>query len=65
MSVRWPTCDAFALRSLTIPEALTHLRALREQLNDAMSRLHQELHSQRQTAEQLRDNKVCLKLRVL
>ncbi|XP_075882141.1 uncharacterized protein LOC142888019 [Nelusetta ayraudi] len=43
--------------SLTVPETLSHLGALRERLTVATSRLHRELLSQRQTAELLRHSK--------
>lgn len=47
-----------ALYSPTVPEALTNLRTLREQLKHLISHLHQELDSQKQTTEQLRKDKV-------
>ncbi|XP_073321889.1 uncharacterized protein [Pagrus major] len=43
--------------SPTGAEALTNLRSLREQLKRMISRQHQELHSQKQTAEQLSKDK--------
>ncbi|XP_050931274.1 myosin-4 isoform X1 [Lates calcarifer] len=44
--------------SSTVAEALTNLRALREQLEHVISHLHQELDSQKQTTEQLKKDKV-------
>ncbi|XP_070689489.1 trichohyalin [Pempheris klunzingeri] len=43
--------------SPTVPEALTNLRTLREQLKHLISHLHQELDSLKQTTEQLREDK--------
>lgn len=46
--------------SVTVSEALIHLRTLREKLKHLMSHLQQELDSQKQTNEQLRKDKVRL-----
>ncbi|XP_040010365.1 trichohyalin isoform X4 [Xiphias gladius] len=43
--------------SPTVAEALTNLRALREQLQHVIGHLHHELDSQKQTTEQLRKDK--------
>ncbi|KAG7223490.1 hypothetical protein INR49_015483 [Caranx melampygus] len=43
--------------SSTMTEALNNLRALREELQDLISHLHQELDSQKQTTVQLRKDK--------
>ncbi|XP_030594000.1 trichohyalin isoform X3 [Archocentrus centrarchus] len=43
--------------SVTVAEALTNLKTLREQLKDFISYLHQELDSQKQTNKQLRKEK--------
>ncbi|XP_030273582.1 trichohyalin isoform X4 [Sparus aurata] len=43
--------------SSTGAEAITNLRSLREQLKRTISHLHQELHSQKQTTEQLSKDK--------
>ncbi|KAM8760782.1 uncharacterized protein AB9X84_008727 isoform 4-T4 [Acanthopagrus schlegelii] len=43
--------------SSTGAEALTNLRSLREQLKRMISHLHQELHSQKETTEQLSQDK--------
>ncbi|CAB1439409.1 unnamed protein product, partial [Pleuronectes platessa] len=49
-AVQLPACP-------TVAEALTTLRALREQLEHLIIHLHQELGSQKQTTEQLRKDK--------
>ncbi|XP_041793022.1 uncharacterized protein si:ch211-102c2.8 isoform X2 [Chelmon rostratus] len=43
--------------SSTVAEALTNLRTLREQLKHVIIHLHQKLHSQKQTTEQLSKDK--------
>lgn len=47
-----------ASNSPTATEALTHLRTLREQLKHLIDHLQLELHSQKETTEQLRKEMV-------
>lgn len=47
---------------VTVAEAVTNLKTLRKQLRDFISHLHQELDSQKQTNEQLREEKVLFQL---
>lgn len=52
----------FVLCSPSVAAALTNLRTLREQLKLLISRLHQELDSQKQASQQLRKDKVGFEL---
>lgn len=50
--------DAFCVFSSSVAEGLTRLRAVREEVEQLISHLQQELDLQKQATEQLRNDKV-------